>query len=67
MEKWVIWKNFNKLPWEWNGDERPLVQDQNAMRQMVSWENDRERMTQDMEQQKAHKSSNIRGQRYRID
>lgn len=71
MEKWVIWKNFNKLPWEWFGDELPLVQDQNAMRQMVSWENDRDRMTQEMEQQRSHLkggySSNIRGQRYKID
>lgn len=39
----------------------------NAMQQMATWENDRERMTAESARQKQHKSSNIQGQKYYIE
>lgn len=63
---WSIFVGFNKLPWEWYGEE-PNEQDMNAMLKMMSWHNDRGRMDQEKEEQKVHKSSNTRNTTYKLD
>lgn len=57
---------FNKLPWEWEGEE-PKKRDMNAMEQMMKWHNDRERMNAEEAARKSHKSSNTRSTTYQFD